>query len=333
MKNLTFLLFAITFSLFLCTSCASLCAQKNRIKNTSTFDESLYSGLKYRLLGPFRGGRSCTVTGVAGKPNLYYFGSVGGGVWKTTDGGTTWENISDGFFGGSIGAIAVAAADPNVIYVGQGEKTVRGNVTSGFGVWKSVDAGKTWTFIGLKNTRHIGRIRIHPTNPDIVYVGAMGDLWKSSEDRGVYKTMDGGKTWQKILFANKDAGAVDLILEPGNPRVLYASTWNVRRTPYSFSSGGAGSELWKSTDSGDTWTKMSSTKGWPAAPVGIIGVTVSPVNPNRVYALVEAKDGGVFRSDDAGASWTKVSRNRALRSRAWYYTCLLYTSPSPRDRG
>lgn len=331
MKNLNFLLFAITFSLFLCTSCASLSAQKNKIKSTSTFDESLYSGLKYRLLGPFRGGRSCTVTGVAGKPNLYYFGSVGGGVWKTTDGGTTWENISDGFFGGSIGAVAVAAADPNVIYVGQGEKTVRGNVTSGFGVWKSVDAGKTWTFIGLKNTRHIGRIRIHPTNPDIVYVGAMGDLWKSSEDRGVYKTMDGGKTWQKILFANKDAGAVDLILEPGNPRVLYASTWNVRRTPYSFSSGGAGSELWKSTDSGDTWTKMSSTKGWPAAPVGIIGVTVSPVNPNRVYALVEAKDGGVFRSDDAGESWTKVSRNRALRSRAWYYT-RIYADSQDEDK-
>jgi len=331
MKNLSFLLFAITFSLFLCTSCASLNAQKNKIKSISTFDESLYNGLKYRLIGPFRGGRSCTVAGVAGKPNLYYFGSVGGGVWKTTDGGTTWENISDGFFGGSIGSVAVAESDPNVIYVGQGEKTIRGNVTSGFGVWKSVDAGKTWTFIGLKNTRHIGRIRIHPTNPDIVYVGAMGDLWKSSEDRGVYKTMDGGKTWKKILFANKDAGAVDLILEPENPRVLYASTWNVRRTPYNFSSGGTGSELWKSTDSGDTWKKMSTTKGWPAAPLGIIGVTVSPVNPNRVYALIEAKDGGVFRSDDAGESWIKVSRNRALRSRAWYYT-RIYADSQDEDK-
>ena len=266
-----------------------------------------------------------------GKPNLYYFGSVGGGVWKTTDAGTTWENISDGYFGGGIGAVAVSEADPNVIYVGQGEKTVRGNVSSGFGVWKSVDAGKTWAFIGLKNTRHIGRIRIHPENPDIVYVAAMGDLWKSSEERGVYKTTDGGNTWKKILFANKDAGAVDLILEPGNPRVLYASTWNVRRTPYNFSSGGPGSDLWKSTDSGENWTKISGNPGLTKETIGIIGVTVSPVNPNRVYALIEAKDGGVFRSDDAGATWQKVSRNRALRSRAWYYT-RIYADSQDEDK-
>ncbi len=322
MKKITNTTFLLLFSLLLFTGCASLNAQKNKGKTVATqsFDESLYSGLKYRLVGPFRGGRSCTATGVPGKPNLYYFGSVGGGVWKTTDAGATWKNISDGYFGGSIGSVAVSESDPNVIYVGQGEKTVRGNVTSGFGVWKSVDAGKTWTFIGLKNTRHIGRIRIHPTDPNTVYVGAMGDLWKSSNDRGVYKTVDGGKTWKKVLFANKDAGAVDLILEPGNPRVIYASTWNVRRTPYSFSSGGEGSDLWKSTDSGENWTKLSGNTGLPQETLGIIGVTVSPVNPNRVYALIEAKEGGVFRSDDAGKTWTKVSRNRALRSRAWYYT-------------
>ncbi len=333
MKSITNTTLFLFLSLFLFTGCASLNAQKNKSQTqaTSTFDESLYSGLKYRLVGPFRGGRSCTATGVSGKPNLYYFGSVGGGVWKTEDAGATWKNISDGYFGGSIGSVAVSESDPNVIYVGQGEKTVRGNVTSGFGVWKSVDAGKTWQFIGLKDTRHIGRIRIHPTNPDIVYVGAMGDLWKSSDERGIYKTMDGGKTWKKILFANKDAGAVDLILEPGNPRVIYASTWNVRRTPYSFSSGGEGSDLWKSTDSGATWTKLSENAGMPKGTRGIIGVTVSPVNPNRVYALIEAKEGGVYRSDDGGKTWMKVSRNRALRSRAWYYT-RIYADSQDEDK-
>ena len=310
--------FFTTFLFIVFFAPPTIIAQK--VKIPTSFDEKLYSGIKYRLVGPFRGGRSCTVTGVPGKPNLYYFGSVGGGVWRTKDAGATWENISDGYFGGSIGALAVSESDPNVIYVGQGEKTVRGNVSSGFGLWKSVDAGKTWSFIGLKNTRHIGRIRIHPSNPDIVYVAAMGDLWKSSDERGVYKSTDGGKTWEKILFANKDAGAVDLILEPSNPRVIYASTWNVRRTPYNFSSGGPGSDLWKSTNSGETWTKLTDASDLPEEPRGIIGIAVSPVNPNRVYALIEAKDGGVFRSDDAGKSWTKVSRNRALRSRAWYYT-------------
>ncbi len=288
-----------------------------------TYDEKLYNGLRYRLVGPFRGGRSCAVTGVPGQSNLYYFGSVGGGVWRTKDGGTTYENISDGYFGGSIGAVAVSESDPNVIYVGQGEKTVRGNVSSGFGVWKSVDAGKSWKFAGLKNSMHIGRIRIHPTNPDIAYVAAMGNLWRSSEERGVFKTVDGGKTWQRILFANQDAGAVDLVLDPSNPRIMYASTWNFRRTPYSFSSGGPGSDLWKSTDSGNNWVKLTDLPNMPKEPRGIIGVSVSPVNPNRVYALIEAKDGGVFRSHDAGESWEKVSQDRALRSRAWYYTRII----------
>lgn len=323
----TFWVFSALFLLFLVRP-EPIKAQKAPLK---TYDEGLYNALSYRLVGPFRGGRSCTVSGVPGKPNLYYFGSVGGGVWRTTDGGQTWENISDAYFGGSIGVVAVSEADPNVIYVGQGEKTVRGNVSSGFGLWKSTDAGETWQFIGLKNTRHIGRIRIHPSNPDIVYVAAMGDLWKSSAERGVYKSVDGGKNWEKILFANEDAGAVDLILEPGNPRVIYASTWNVRRTPYSFSSGGPGSDLWKSTDEGKTWIKLSELPNMPAAPRGIIGVTVSPVNPKRVYALIEAEDGGVFRSDDAGKSWTKVSRNRALRSRAWYYT-RIYADTKEEDK-
>ncbi|MEL6922648.1 MAG: glycosyl hydrolase, partial [Bacteroidota bacterium] len=305
--------------------------KKQAVPAPLSYNENLYSSIKYRLIGPFRGGRSCTVAGVPGNDQLYYFGSVGGGVWRTKDGGMTYENISDGYFGSSIGSIAVSEADPNVIYVGQGEKTVRGNVSSGFGVWKSEDAGSTWQHVGLKDSRHIGRIRIHPTNPDIVYVAAMGDLWKPSEERGVYKTTDGGKSWKRILFANENAGAVDLILDPNNPRVIYASTWNFRRTPYSFSSGGEGSDLWKSTDSGETWEQLTSLPNMPAAPRGIIGVTVSPVNSNRVYALIEAKDGGVFRSDDAGKTWKKVSRNRALRSRAWYYT-RIYADTQDEDK-
>ena len=294
--------------------------------SAQSFDPSLYGAMEYRLVGPYRGGRSGTVTGIPGDRDTYYFGSAGGGVWKSDDGGSKWFNISDGFFGGSVGSVAVSESDPNVIYVGLGEKTVRGNVSSNFGVWKSTDAGKTWSFTGLAATQHIGRIRVHPSNPDIVYVAAMGDLWQASEARGVYKSTDGGKTWDKILFANEDAGAVDLIFQPGNPRIIYASTWNVRRTPHSFSSGGPGSDLWKSTDSGETWTKLTELPNMPAAPRGIIGVTVSPANPDRVWALIEAEDGGVFRSDDAGESWEKINSDRALRSRAWYYTRIIADS-------
>ena len=320
------------FCSFLYSCIILLSYQTETQAQTKIFDESLYAGaVEYRLIGPFRGGRSCTVTGVPSNDKLYYFGSVGGGVWRTTDAGQTYENISDGYFGGSIGAVAVSASDPNVIYAGEGEKTVRGNVSSGFGLWKSTDAGASWKHIGLRESRHIGRIRIHPTNPDIVYVAAMGDLWKSSDMRGVYKTTNGGESWDRILFANQDAGAVDLILEPGNPDVIYASTWNVRRTPYNFSSGGSGSGLWKSTDGGVTWDNLTEKVNLPKAPVGIIGVTVSPVNPKRVYALIEAKDGGVFRSDDAGQSWEKMSADRALRSRAWYYT-RIYADTQDEDK-
>ena len=294
--------------------------------SAEAFAPALYDAIEYRLVGPYRGGRSATVTGVPGDRSTYYFGSVGGGVWKTTDGGAKWRNVSDGFFGGSVGAVAVSESDPNVIYVGLGEKTIRGNVSSNFGVWKSTDAGKNWRFIGLEDTRHIGRIRVHPTNPDIVYVAAMGDLWQPSDARGVYKSMDGGQTWRRVLFANEDAGAVDLVLQPGNARILYASTWNVRRSPYSLSSGGPGSDLWKSTDAGETWEQLTDLPGLPAAPRGIIGVTVSPVNPDRVWAIIEAEDGGVFRSDDAGESWKKLNSDRALRSRAWYYTRIIADS-------
>ncbi len=299
-------------------------SQRKKSKKSTTatvkIDTALYNGLKWRNIGPFRGGRSAAVTGVPNKPNLYYMGTTGGGIWKTEDGGSTWKNISDGFFGGSIGAIAVSTYDPNVIYVGGGEVTVRGNVSSGYGMYKSVDAGKTWKAIGLTNSRHIPRIRINPKNPDIVYAAVLGDLYKSSNERGVYKSINGGKTWNKVLFANKDAGAVDLIIDPNNSRVLYASTWNVRRTPYSLSSGGTGSSLWKSTDSGENWKEIASNKGLPKGIWGISGVTVSPVNSNRVWAIIEAKEGGIYRSEDAGKTWEKINEARKLRQRAWYYT-------------
>lgn len=285
------------------------------------FDKDLYSALEYRLVGPFRGGRSAAVTGVPNKPNLFYFGATGGGIWKTTNGGRAWENISDGFFGGSIGAIAVAKSDPNVIYVGGGEKTVRGNVSSGYGIWKSVDAGKTWTAAGLKNSRHVPRIAIHPTGHNTVYAGVLGNIYKPTNDRGLYKSTDGGETWKKILFYNDQSGVVDLIIDPTNPRIIYASTWRVQRTPYSLSSGGDGSALWKSTDEGKTWTEISKHKGFPTDTLGIIGVTVSPVNNQRVWAMVENKDkGGLYRSDNGGETWTQVNSERKLRQRAWYYT-------------
>ena len=294
----------------------------NAQKNSTKYSEDYYKATQWRNIGPFRGGRSAAVTGVAGKANLFYFGSTGGGVWRTTDAGNTWENISDGYFGGSVGSIAVSEWDHNVIYVGNGEKTVRGNVSSGDGIWKSVNAGKTWEPMGLKNARHIPRIRIHPKNPDIVYAGVMGDLYKSSDERGVYKSIDGGKTWSKKLFANKDAGVVDLIIDPNNSRVIYATTWNIRRTPYSLSSGGDGSALWKSTDDGETWMNISTNKGLPTGLWGISGVTVSPVNSEIVWALIENEKGGIYKSTDAGKTWKLINSERKLRQRAWYYTRL-----------
>jgi photosystem II stability/assembly factor-like uncharacterized protein len=295
------------------------------------FDTTWYNGLAFRSIGPYRGGRSAAVAGVAGQPSTYYFGATGGGVWKTTDAGQTWHNVSDGFFGGSIGAVAVSASDPNVVYVGGGEVTVRGNVSHGYGMWRSTDAGKTWASLGLTDTRHIPRIAVHPTNPDLVYVAALGHLFGPNEERGVYRSKDGGQTWERILFVNNEVGTVDLHLDPTNPRVLYAATWRVLRTPYSLESGGEGSGLWKSTDGGDTWVELTRRKGLPQGTVGIIGVAVSPVNPDRVWAIIEATDGGVFRSDDGGQTWAKTNEHRNLRQRAWYYT-RLYADPHNADQ-
>ena len=313
------------FSLFLACFAVTLTSNAQRSKKNTTaidaYPEALYSSLEYRQVGPFRGGRSAAVTGVPGEPNLFYFGATGGGVWKTMDGGRSWENISDGFFGGSIGAVEVAKSDPNVIYVGGGEKTLRGNVSSGYGIWKTVDAGKTWQSVGLKNSRHVPRIRIHPNDPNTVYAAVLGDIYKPSQERGIYKSQDGGTTWRKTLFVNDQAGAVDLVLDPTNPRIMYASTWRAKRTPYSLSSGGDGSALWKSTDSGESWTEISKNEGFPKDTLGIIGVAVSPKNAQRVWAIVENKEkGGLYRSDDGGKKWSMVNSERKLRQRAWYYT-------------
>jgi photosystem II stability/assembly factor-like uncharacterized protein len=281
----------------------------------------LSQSLRFRLAGPFRGGRVIAVTGVPSQPNVYYFGGVGGGVWKTTDGGGSWLPITDGQLKtSSVGAIAVADSDPNVIYAGMGESCVRGNASNGDGVYKSVDGGKTWRNVGLQDSQTIGAVRIHPKNPDIVYVAALGHLWGPNEMRGVYRTTDGGATWKQLFTRGPDAGAVDLAMDPSNPRVLYASFWQVRRNPYHFDSGGPGSGLFKSTDGGDTWTDISHAPGLPKTVLGRIGVTVSPANPERVWALVEAAEGGVFRSDNGGRNWTKVNDQNILRQRAWYYS-------------
>lgn len=287
---------------------------------SQNYNEKIYDAVQWRLVGPHRGGRSATVAGVASERNTFYFGATGGGVWKTTDGGKTWGNISDGFFGGSIGAVAVADSDPNIIYVGGGEKTVRGNVSYGYGMWKSKDAGKTWEHLGMEESRFISRIRIHPGNPDIVYAAIMGDIFKPTEMRGVYKSTDGGKSWERKLFASNEAGAVDLILDPQNPEVMYATTWDIKRTPYSLESGGPNSKMFKSTDGGENWKEISRNKGLPEGTLGIMGITVSPLNSNRLWAIVENLNGGVFRSDDGGETWEKTNEDRNLRQRAWYYS-------------
>ncbi len=323
-------------------------------KTTYAVDTVEYGMLAYRNIGPFRGGRASCVTGVPAERNTFYMGAAGGGVWKTTDGGRHWKPISDGFFGGTVGDIAVAASDPNVIYVGGGEQTLRGNVSYGYGMWRSVDAGKTWTSLGLPDSRHVGRIRVHPANPDLVYVAVIGDLYKPTEQRGVYRSKDGGKNWERILFASADAGAVDLAFDPYNPRVMYASTWRARRTPYDFSSGGEGSALWRSTDSGDNWTLLvgstkvegegrtakpaadtqprATAKGLPDGILGIIGVAPSPAQRDRVWAIIEHETkGGVYRSDDGGNTWAKTNDSRDLRQRAWYYT-RIYAHPTDADQ-
>src|SRR5258705_6126695 len=295
-------------------------------------DSDLLKPLQWRSIGPYRGGRVTSVAGVASPASVFYFGATGGGVWKTSDGGINWEPVTDGsvFGTGSVGAIGLSDSDPNTIYVGMGESPIRGNVSHGDGVYKSTDAGKTWKRIGLEDTRQISRIRVNPKNPDIVYVAAQGHTWGFNTDRGVFRSRDGGKTWQKVLYRSDKAGASDLIIDPTNANILYAGFWEVYRNPWTLESGGAGSGVFKSTDGGDTWSEITRNAGLPKATIGIVGITVSPANSDRLWAIIEAEDGGVFRSDDAGKTWTKTNDQRNLRQRAWYYT-RIYADPKNAD--
>ena len=283
-------------------------------------DTLAFGALTWRSIGPQRGGRSVAVAGSAARPAEYYMGTTGGGVFKTSDGGENWLPVSDKYFGGTIGAIAVSESNPDIVYVGGGEFPIRGNTSHGDGVYKSTDGGKTWAYMGLVETRHISKIRIHPRNPDLVYVAALGPVFGPSPARGVFKSTDGGKSWKKVLFRNDSTGAVDLAMDPGDPNTLYAGLWQAGRTPWQLISGGVGSGIFKSTDGGASWTEITRNPGMPAGLIGNIGISVSPVNSKRVYANIEADSGGVFRSDDAGATWTRVNAERKLRQRAWYYT-------------
>ena len=285
--------------------------------------------LQWRLVGPFRGGRVTAVAGHADEPNVYYMGATGGGVWKTEDAGETWQNVADGFFGtGTIGAIAVAPSNRDILYVGTGEAPIRGNATArGDGVYRSDDAGKTWRRVGLENSRHISKIIVDPANPELVYVAVQGDEWGPSQERGVYRSRDGGKTWEKILFVSPSTGASDLDMDTHNSNILYAGMWDHERRPWTIRSGGPGSGLWKSVDGGTHWTKL--TGGLPSL-IGKTGITVSPADANRVWAMIEAVDGGVYRSDDAGQTWNWVNRDPGIRDRGWYYTHI-YAHPKDRN--
>jgi len=308
------------------TAASNSPAQDDKDKDDKNEGDPLFRGMKYRSIGPFRGGRSLTAAGIPSDPTTYYFGATGGGVWKSTDGANTWSPIFDKDGSPSIGSIAVAVSDPNIVYVGTGEACIRGNIGQGDGVWKSLDAGKSWKNIGLKDSRAIGKVIVNPRNPDIVFVAALGHPFGPNTERGVFRTTDGGKTWDKVLYKNENTGAIDLAFDPQNSNILFASLWEARRTPWSLSSGGPGSGIYRSSDGGTTWKELEE-HGIPKGPYGRIGLAVA-ANSDRVYALIEAKDGGLYRSDDGGDTWDLVNGSHGLFQRAWYY---MHVIADPQD--
>jgi photosystem II stability/assembly factor-like uncharacterized protein len=302
-----------------------------RTQDSGSIDPNLYAGMRWRSIGPARGGRSIAAVGSASRPNEYYFGAVGGGVWKTTDFGMTWSPVGDtNFRTSSVGAIVVAPSNPDIVYAGFGESCFRGNIIQGDGVYRSSDAGKTWTHAGLETTEVISKLRVHPTNPDLVYAAVLGHSYEAHPDRGVYRSKDGGKTWERVLFRDDRSGAIDLSMDPKNPDVLFAALWQVYRTPWSMESGGPGSGLFKSTDGGTTWTEITKNAGLPSGLWGRVGVSVSGADSSRVYALIENDNGGVFVSDDGGQTWHRTNEDRNLRQRAFYYTHI-FADPVEKD--
>ena len=297
--------------------------------NDKSEGDPLFKGMQYRSIGPFRGGRSLTAAGIPGDPTTYYFGATGGGVWKSIDGANTWSPVFDKDGAPSIGSIAVAVSDPNVVYVGTGEACIRGDISHGDGVWKSVDAGKSWKSVGLKDTRAIGKVIVNPHNPDVVFVAGLGHPFGPNTERGVFRTTDGGKTWDKVLYKDENTGAIDVVFDPQNPNILFASLWEARRTPWTLSSGGPGSGVYRSTDGGSTWKRLQEQEhGLPKGPYGRIGVAVA-ANSERVYALIEAKEGGgLYRSDDGGDTWDLANGSHSLFQRAWYY---MHVIADPQD--
>ena len=308
-----------TLALCFAATVAAVILGAPRATAAQEFSETLINGMKWRQIGPFRGGRVLAVTGLPGKPNLFYFGAGSGGVWNTVNGCVTWEPTFRQEPISSIGAIAVAESDPNVIYVGTGEACIRNDISYGDGVYKSVDGGKTWTNVGLKDSRHIGAIIVDPHDANTVLVAALGHAYGTNTERGVFRSTDGGKTWEKVLYKDDKTGAIDIVFDPSNSHILFAALWEAHRTPYSLESGGPGSGLYKSADGGATWKRLEGN-GLPAGILGRIGVSVSGGDSERVYALIEAEEGGLYRSDDGGEKWTRVTEDHRFRQRAWYFT-------------